>query len=247
MNRLARRVPIAAVLLVLAGVSVHGEAETPPEAVPPSDTVIEAAAPSGAVAPIEDLGDERYRIGTIVVDKARRSFTVPGKILHLKKPLEYLAVKRNGAKGYESLLELDTLAVEFKLACILLGLDEEKSVKPRFQFDKREAEGQALDITVGWRQGADTKTVNASNALMAGDKPYDDNDWVYVGSATSPNGGHLLAEASGTLIGFVHDPFSIIEHRKGAGVGAYGTMTGNSSLLPPVGTPVTLTVALITE
>ena len=48
---------------------------------------------------IEQLDDERYRIGKIIVDKEAQSFTVPGKILVLKEPLEYLAVSIDGMKG----------------------------------------------------------------------------------------------------------------------------------------------------
>ena len=235
----------ALVLLVLATVPVHsfGQENQPAQAVPSS----EAATPAEGLSAIEDLGDERYRIGAITVDKAARSFTVAGKVLQLNRPLEYLAVMRDGYKGYESLLELDTSAVEFTLACILLGLDEERSVKPRYQFDRREVEGQALEITIDWKAEGATKTLSAASALMAGDQPFDDDQWVYVGSTTSPKDGRLLAEASGTLIGFVHDPLSIIEHRVGAGFGAYGMMTGNSAVLPPLGAPVTLTVAVIAK
>ena len=56
-----------------------------------------------------------------------------------------------------------------------------------------------------------------------------------------------MAEASGALIGFVHDPSSIIEHQVGAGLGNYGLMTGNTELLPElgVGAPVMLSVSVI--
>jgi hypothetical protein len=51
-----------------------------------------------------------------------------------------------------------------------------------------------------------------------------------------------MAQVLGTLIGFVHDPASVIEHRVGIGIGAYGSIGGNLDLLPEVGTELTLTV-----
>jgi hypothetical protein len=54
------------------------------------------------------IGDEQFRIGTITVDRKAQTFSVPGKILVLKDALEYLAVSKDGMKGYESLLELET-------------------------------------------------------------------------------------------------------------------------------------------
>lgn len=195
---------------------------------------------------IEELGDDRYRVGNIIVDKDEQSFTLSGKILHLGKPLEYLAVKTDGAKGYESLLELETSANEFQLACILIGLDDTKSVKPRWQFDENEPEGQAVEISMHWTVDGEARSARAANALMAGEKPFGKHDWVYIGSGITPQGG-LMAEASGTLIGFVHDPFAVIEHRTGAGIGAYGSIMGNSEILPPEGSAITLTVSVVSD
>lgn len=196
---------------------------------------------------IEDLGDDRYRIGNIVVDKNKARFSLPAKVLHLDEPLEYLAVQRNGAKGYESLLELDTTAQEFQLAAILVGLDEKHSVKPRYQFDEREAEGQLVEIDITWGTGDNAVTVSAATALLAGDEPMDDDSWVYVGSVPDSQGARLMAEVSGAVIGFVHDPMAIIDHRTGAGIGAYGSITGNAEMLPPEGGTVTLTVTVVND
>ena len=197
--------------------------------------------------PIEELGEGRYRIGTITVDKAARKFSLDGKILHLAEPLEYVAVMTEGFKGYESLLELETSAVEFQLACILVGLDDENSVKPRFQFDDNQVVGQAVDITLSWEVDGKVKTVNAAGAMTAGDEPFSDAGWVYIGSTPSPQDGSLLAEMSGSLIGFVHDPTSIIEHRLGAPAGSYGMVTGDADLLPPEGSRITVTVSVIPD
>ena len=193
---------------------------------------------------MEPLGDERYRIGSITVDRNTRSFAVPGTILHLDTALEYVAVSRGGMKEYESLLELDTLPREFNLACILIGLDDAETVKPRYQFDDRDAEGPSVDITVSWEEDGETKSISAANAMKTGDDTYDDDSWVYIGSNTSPDGEQFMADVAGTLIGFVHDPDSIIEHRNGAGIGAYGLLTGNEGVLPEEGSPVTLTVSV---
>ena len=196
---------------------------------------------------IEDLGDDNYRIGTITVNKSAHTFSLSGKILHLEKPLEYLAVKTEGYKAYESLLELESSATEFQLACILVGLDDETSVKPRFQFDENETEGPVVEIMISWEVDGNIKTLSAADALSSGDDPFDDAGWVYIGSRPSPQDGSLMAELSGTLIGFVHDPLAIIEHRTGAGAGSYGMITGNSELLPPEGSPITLTVSVVTD
>ena len=196
---------------------------------------------------IERIDEERYRIGKIIVDKKARSFTVPGKILVLKEPLEYLAVSIGGMKDYESLLELSTSATDFNLACILIGLDDEKSVKPRHQFDERKPQGQAVAISLSWQKEGKTVSVSGANAMTAGEEVFDDDSWVYIGSATGNYGKQFMAEVGGTLIGFVHDPYSVIDHSNGGGIGAYGLITGNEEKLPPKGSAITLKVAMIAE
>jgi hypothetical protein len=56
--------------------------------------------------------------------------------------------------------------------------------------------------------------------------------------------GRFAADITGTLIGFVHSPNTIIDSVAGLGMGAYGSVTGNVALLPPVGTPIELIVQL---
>jgi len=195
---------------------------------------------------VEDLGDERYRIGQIIVDRANGSFTVPGRVAHVDEPLEYIAVAEGGVKEYESLLELKTSADEFQLACILIGLDDAASIKPRYQFDERAAVGPPVGIDISWSKGKQTISITAAEALQLAKGAASDEDWVYIASHTAEN-GEFMAAVIGTLIGFVHDPYAIIEHRHGLAIGAYGAVTGNASLLPPEGAPVTVSVSFKPE
>lgn len=203
------------------------------------------AAEEELASAMKDLGHQRFQIGEIIVDKSAKSFIVPGKILHLDEPLEYVAVSANGMKGYESLLELSVSAREFNLACILIGLDAKKSNKPRYQFDERKPEGQAVSINVSWKVDGETRRVSAANAMTTGDKEFDDDSWVYIGSTTSEDGLQFMAETGGTLIGFVHDPYSVIDHVNGGGIGDYGLLTGNDAVLPAEGSAITLSVSLV--
>ena len=195
---------------------------------------------------VEDLGDERYRIGQIIVDRASASFSVPGRVAHLDDPLEYIAVAEGGVKEYESLLELKTSADEFQLACILIGLDDAEAVKPRYQFDERTVVGQPVSIDVSWESDDETRMFAITDVLSLQAESKASADWVYIGSFTAEN-GEFMASMIGTLIGFVHDPYAIIEHRNGLAIGAYGMITGNASLLPPEGSAVTLSVSVKAE
>ena len=207
-----------------------------------------AQAPGGDVEhqpEVRQVSGTIYEIGRIRIDTAQQRFELPGRVLRRDPPLEYLAVARGGAKGYESLLELEATAFEFNLACILIGLDAERSHLPQYQFHADPVDGQRVAIEFEWTSDGQSRSASAAESLQAGGESVSDNEWVYTGS-TSFN-GQYLAHISGTLIGFVHDPSSVIEHARGLGIGNYGLIGGNVSLLPPEGTDIRLVVKLLDD
>jgi len=237
---------LAMLLPVLAGASAAASQEPP-------------ATPAGAPA-MKSLGNERYQVGVIVVDRAAGSFVVPGRVLHLDEaPLEYIATSPNGMKAYETLLEVDATGTEFNLACILLGLENAERRRPDYQFDRRPPIGPAVQLQVRWQSEGRTVTRSIHEVLRfdgeggpppppgapggpVGSVPAE--EWVYIGSYNRPDGGAYVADGTGTLVGFVHDPASIIEHRSGLGIGAYGSVRGNAGVLPPIGGAIELVVTV---
>jgi len=228
-----RSAALVSVLLILAASAAF--------AASPEDAANSA---SSAMA-IEDLGDGLIKAGSILIHKPERRFSVPGRIMVVDKPLEYIAVAEGGYKAYESLLELETTGTEFKLACILIGLDDSNSVKPRRQFDERDAEGDPVALWISWDDGEQIVSVPAERALLEGESVFGKGQWVYTGSVETDPASGLLADAIGSLVSFVHDPVAVIDHRTGAGIGAYGSIKGNAELLPPEGAPVTLSVVVL--
>jgi len=190
---------------------------------------------------IERIDEHRVRIGSIQVDRQARRLELPGEVIRLQPPLEFLAVKRNGYKAYESLLELDTTATDLNTALILIGLTGDKATHPEHQSEEKPVEGPRVAIRVRWEADGGPRETEASRLLLVGGQPVDAAEWVYTGSAFLPDGRYLAA-LDGTLIGFTHDPASIIEHRTGLALRHYGAVAGNPELCPPPGTRVVVTV-----
>jgi hypothetical protein len=189
---------------------------------------------------IVDLGNGRYRVGPVEIDKTQNRFSVPGHVLRAEPPLEFLAVAKDGRKGYEAMLELDATAFEFNLACILIGLDGERaSGRPTYHFDPQPVDGDRVAIDVSWNDGATTQTRAAEALLLDGDQAVP-AEWVYTGSEFTKSGAYL-AHIDGTLVGLVHDPSSVIEHHSGLGINSYGSIKAVSGA-PAAQTAIVLTV-----
>jgi hypothetical protein len=192
---------------------------------------------------LKPLGQERYQIGRIVVDKRARSFTVPGRVHVVGKPLEYLATSPGGMKEYETLLELDATGSEFNLACILVGLERDPKQVAVRQPVPAPLVGQRVAISVAWSEGDKRRRVSAAEALLnpdAGVKP-ESVEWVYTGAPASEGRDRFAADVTGTLVGFKPDGNNVIESAVGIGIGAYGSVRGNA-VLPPVGSAIELIV-----
>lgn len=195
-------------------------------------------------SPVERISEDRVRVGNIEINTREQTFSVAGSVIEQDKidaPMEFIAVSKGGIKSYEALLELDTTAIDFNLACILIGLDEANATRPTYHFDPSPTLGDAVFMQVGFEHGGKKVTVSVEQLLSS--KNHDGpHDWVYTGSAFYPNGDYI-AEATGTLVGFVHDPESIIQHKQGLGLGDYGAVTLNEQVLPPAATPITFTLS----
>lgn len=192
---------------------------------------------------LENLGNGRYKLGEILIDRNAGEFSVEGRVIRDEQQplLEYLAVKKNGLKGYEAVFELNTTAGEFNLACILIGLDAEHAVLPEYHFDDKPLAGDQVELFFAWKEGEQVKRFRAEELFLVDGKPVKSGEWVYTGSTVLPD-GRYLAEDAGTLIGFIHDQDSIIEHRQGIGLGRPGQIAIDPALLPPGEIPVRLTV-----
>jgi len=225
--RLTKKIIVALVLLPL---SVNAKE---------SDSINKAEARKSP--PIERIDENNYKIGKILINKIAREFTIPAVFLRNSPPLEFLAVAKGGGRGYESLLEVDASVYEFNLACILIGLDKHKGAAPEYHFDPAPIKGDAVEIIVSWQDKGKTVHYDASELFSFNNKKLSNDNWVYTGSSFLPNGGGYRAELDGgTLVGFIHDPASIIEHKTGFSGESYSLLTINESLIPELNTAVTV-------
>lgn len=203
------------------------------------------ADPAGALPQpkVEKLGPNLVRLGNIRVNTATKELTIAGTVNPDVRTLEFIANAKDGVKAYETAVSLDTDAITFNAALLLIGLDRSRSKNiPTVHFDKATPIGDTVEIFIecpkkecqrlpAERFMYDTETKTTAT----------NGSWVYTGS-TFLSDGRYLAQVDGALIGFVHDPASVIEYAAGAGLNKYGTIVLNPNLGLTPGTAVTLTV-----
>ncbi|HUK37132.1 MAG TPA: YdjY domain-containing protein [Vicinamibacterales bacterium] len=194
-------------------------------------------------APVEKLSPTQYRLGNVRVDTATREVSVSGKVNPDVHTLEFVANTQDGWRAYESAVSLDTNAITFNAALLLIGLDSGHATgQPKFHFDPAEVAGDIVTISVTC-PGGECQPMPAERLMF--DRGKKENvgggKWVYTGSRLLPD-GRYMADMGAVLIGFVHDPATIIEYSMGAGLRRYGQIVPNPNLGLAPGTIINMTV-----
>jgi hypothetical protein len=196
-----------AMMLAIGDARAQSAAQTQQPPAPPSPYNV----PKGP-SPIERLTRDTLRIGNIYVDTAKKELSVRG-VANEVTSLEFIAVTKGGFKAYESVLELDTNAVNFNLALILMGLDAKRAVMPRHPGEKILPQGDPVEIWVEWADGKDKRRVRAEELVynVKTKQTLSKGPWVYTGSVFVEHTNAYMADIDGALIGFIHSMSPIIE------------------------------------
>jgi len=231
-NAISLTVVVAAFTMLTPGHAIAGQ--------DPSAPITKAAA-------IEKLGPNLYRLDKVRVDTASREVTVSGKINPNVSTLEFVANTKDGWRAYESAVTLDTDAITFNAALILIGLDPAHAKgSPKAHFDPAAVDGDAVTVSLEC-PGGECQRMPAERLMFDNTRKetVSGGKWVYTGSSFLPD-GHYLADIGAVIIGFVHDPGDIIEYSVGAGLGNYGQIVTNPNLGLGAGTTIKITVKAAT-
>jgi hypothetical protein len=197
-----------------------------------------ATAEERAQSQFKELSPNVYQIGSVILDRSRSLVQLPGRTRLHSGFLEYLATGVLG-KVHETLLTLDVDAVHLQTALIGLGLEPKNNL--RTQGDARTPEGDPVDIWVSWTR--DGKEVNQRAEALVYDiarrQPMPTTHWVFTGSRFQ--GAIFRAEATHSLIALYRDPDAILNHPLAEGSDDQA-FRPNVAALPPIGTPVTVTI-----
>jgi hypothetical protein len=223
-------------------VAVVGFQSQPPQPQTPKTTLRIEVPPPSEPSPVERLGPDRFRIGSINIDTAKKEVSVPG-VVNEVTTLEFLANTKGGFKAYESAIELDAHAINMNVALMLIGLDPTRSVLSKSHLDPVPPKGDPVEVWVEWNDGKPHRIRGESIVYNEVTKQtLSEGPWVYTGSRFSKDRNAYLADLDGVMIGFVHSPSPLIESPRPLNPGEYGATRFNPNLGLKPGTAVTLIV-----
>lgn len=228
---------LCALACIGASAMSYGQAPRPPMG-PESEPPIGMHAPAFPL--VERVGDGVFRIGKVTLDKKQRHLSFPATVNQTRGLLEYILV-RTGGKTHESLLRTDAEPYDIQLAFLLLNLSG--TDRPIAHQGARETPtGDAVRISIRHGDGITTAPeqwlTQISNDAKRDVAPL---DWLFTGSLISE--GRFMAQVEGSVIALFHDPFAILDHASKDGE-SDRIWHAREDAMPPVGTPVTLTISV---
>jgi hypothetical protein len=197
-------------------------------------------------AQIVRTGTNTYTVGGVKVDKAARTLQISAVVNMREKVLEYALVTRSG-KTHESLFATDVRPTDVHVAALLLGWQPREIIGLTNQTWAI-PESSAVVITASWQHAgrSQQRSLNELIGLAEGEsevitRPLDAGPWFYNGSRM-PEGGPFIAEQGGSIVSLIFDPDALVNNphpdRNNDDI-----HFPNTSLIPPVGTPVTVEFA----
>ena len=169
---------------------------------------------------------------------------------HLRGAVEYLLCARGG-KEYESIVVVNATAKELHAALGTLGV--EPGTPPGYDMETDEPtppKGQTVVISVAWTAAGETQKVRAEELLfnVKTQKPMQHVAWIYTGSRIVPD---LESDDEDAMLpqAFMSNDIVALNHLDGSALfqnplpeAAENLYEKNDALLPPLGTPVQVTI-----
>ncbi len=209
------------------------------------------------------MGAGVFELGAVTLDKRQRSVSFPAVINMNQGPMEYFLVTTYG-KVHESILRTEAMPSHLHIAMLLLDVrDAAAMTNPEGSQraaengqtipkrrpatittpDKENLPGDKLAIEVSWRIDGKETTRRAEELVRNAETKaaMTHGNWVYNGSEVI--GGTFQSQVTGSLVSLITDRQSLI-NSIAPGHENDDIWTVNTNGLPPVNTPVRVTLRI---
>lgn len=190
---------------------------------------------------VEQVGPNKFQVGSVILDKSTRTVTIPAKVNKHEGQIEYALVTETG-KVHEALFSTTAKPQDVHLACLLLGLPKEEDQTP-------DSKGAEVKVHVSWDTNGPSPLHELANLVVMSEDPDDHvknkslppGAWLYVSSRLTSEG--FAAVREGSIIAIITDPAALVVNpRKNAH--RDDIHLPNQALLPPQGIPVRIILTI---
>jgi len=168
---------------------------------------------------LREMGPDELQIGSVRLNKRKRTISFPAKVAERERPLEYALVHESG-KTHEALLSTAAAIQDVHVAALLL-----------------DANGQAPVIEVTWRKHGGEAKVPLHEMIGMKDGSLD-AVWRYNGSVFIHGG--FAASREGSLVALMNDPSALVNHPAAGALMKDDVFFAQRAKLPPDGVQVTV-------
>ena len=194
---------------------------------------------------IKKLSSELYQIGSVLVNVAEETVSIPGQI-NIVSPstiLEFFACTELG-KTHESLIMVEAEPMHIQLG--LLRLNMTPGMNLTVQGDPHRPIGDELHVWVDWKRGKEVIRLSAEDLVWNSftNQKMQRTNWVFTGARIKNN--QFTAQVSQSIIALHRDPDTIINHPLSGGIDDQ-TFRVNSTTIPEKGTPVTIVIQQVSK
>jgi hypothetical protein len=213
----------------------------------------EAASPSPNSA-VQEISPGVFRIGQVMLDKARREVRFPAIVNQREGLIEYLLVGTKG-KTHESVLRTDVRPFYLHTAMLLLGAKTGGQLPgvplPPPALDSAYLAGAPLpagipvSISVHWEMAGQAPATRPAETLITNTKtaaPMTPGSWIYNGSLFDH--GQFMADAELSFAAVVTDPVALMNNPR-PGHDNDEIWTVATDRVPPLDTPVEVRITCL--
>lgn len=174
---------------------------------------------SAAQGYIRELGPDELQIGSVRLNKRKRTISFPAMVAEKERALEYALVHESG-KTHEALFSTAAAIQDVHVAALLLDGD-----------------GQSPKIEVTWRKHGGEAKVPLHELIGVKDGSLD-AVWHYNGSVFIHGG--FAASREGSLVALLNDPSALVNHPAAGALMRDDVFFAQTAKLPPDGVQVTI-------
>lgn len=191
-------------------------------------------------APVRSLGGGLYRVGLVTIDSSNRTVRIPASVQLREETIEYVVVHKTG-KTHESIFRTEAQPQDVQVAMLLLGA--KFLMTNSFGADGKALPiGERIWVEASWMGNQPFKgPVEDLVQNKETGQSLSHGEWIYNGSNFSE--GMFTAQRDGSILSIHIDPDALANNPR-PGRENDDLYKPCTEKLPPIGTPVEITIRL---